>query len=189
MNNEKKMKILIVDDDDIVRETYLQVFRDKGFDAIGATDGVEGIDLATKQKFDVILTGIVMPRLDGFQLISTLRENVDTKDIPVAVISHLGREEDRVRAKEMGVENFIVQGAMTPREVVDKMKGLIVSGSSFLLGFDYFAWDAPSLAQKIDLPNFECPNCRNKMILELFPKTEGKGFDAFFKCPKCDLNL
>jgi len=189
MDELKKFKILVVDDDDIIRETYRQVFQEHGFDATGAKDGVEGIDMATKEKFDIILTGIIMPRMDGFQLISALRENVDTKDIPVAIISHLGREEDRKRSKELGIENFIVQGAMTPREVVDKMKSLIASGSAFQLGFDYSAWDAPALAKKIDLPGFECPNCQNKMILELAPKTDGKGFDAFFKCPKCDLHL
>jgi CheY-like chemotaxis protein len=189
MNDQKKLRILIVDDDDIVRETYLQVFTQHGFETTGAKDGVEGIDLATKESFDVIMTGIIMPRMDGFQLIAALRENVDTKDVPVAIISHLGREEDRQKAKEMGIDHFIVQGSMTPREVVDKLKSLVSSGSSFQLGIDYFAWDAPMLGKKIETPGFECPNCMNKMILELTPKAEGKGFDAFFKCPKCDLHL
>lgn len=189
MAEEKKFKILVVDDDDIIRETYLQVFQERGFEATGAKDGVEGIDLATKNSFDAILTGIIMPRMDGFQLIGALRENVDTKDISIAIISHLGREEDRKRAKEMGIENFIVQGSMTPREVVDRLKSQISSSNSFKIGFDYFGWDAPTLAKKMNLPNFECPACRNKVILELAPKADEKGFDAFFKCPRCDLNL
>lgn len=189
MGDGKTFKILIIDDDDMVRETYLQVFRERGFEAVGAKDGVEGIDLATKNKFDVILTGIIMPRMDGFQLISALRKNIETKDIPVAIISHLGREEDRKRAKELGIEHFIVQGTMAPREIVDNLKSLIVSGNSFQIGFDGFGWDAPALAKKMDLPNLECPNCRNKLILDLFPKPDGKGFDAYLKCPKCDLNL
>ncbi len=189
MNDKQSFKILIVDDDDIIRETYAQVFRDHGFEVTAAKDGVEGLDLATKNKFDVILTGIIMPRMDGFQLISTLRENVETKDIPVAINSHLGREEDRRRASEMGIQNFIVQGSMTPREIVDKLKSLISTGTSFQIGIDCNAWDAPLIAEKYNIPNFECPNCRNKMILEIIPKTEGKGFDAYFKCPECDLNL
>jgi CheY-like chemotaxis protein/predicted RNA-binding Zn-ribbon protein involved in translation (DUF1610 family) len=189
MNEEQSHKILIVDDDDIIRETYVQVFRDHGFDVTSAKDGVEGLDLATKNKFDVILTGIIMPRMDGFQMISALRENVDTKDVPVAINSHLGREEDRQKAQELGIQNFIVQGSMTPREVADKLKSLIASGSSFQIGIDYNAWDAPMIAKKYNLPNFECPNCKNKMIFEITPKAEGRGFDAYFKCPKCDLNL
>jgi CheY-like chemotaxis protein len=189
MDEQIKPKILIADDDDIIRETYLQIFRQHGFEAKGAKDGVEGIDTATKEKFDVILTGIIMPRMDGFQLIAALRQNVDTKNIPVAIISHLGREEDRKKAEEMGISNFIVQGSMSPREVVDKVESQISTSNSFQLGFDYFGWDAPSFSKKMSLQNFECPNCRNKMILELTPKIEGKGFDAFLKCPKCDLNL
>ncbi|MCX6762618.1 MAG: response regulator [Candidatus Moranbacteria bacterium] len=189
MTDEKKFKILIVDDDDIVRETYLQVFSDHGFETIGARDGVEGIDFASKGSFDVIMTGIIMPRMDGFQLISALRENIDTKDVPIVIISHLGREEDRKHAKELGVDNFIVQGSMTPREVVDRIQNLVTASSSYQIGFDSFGWDAPILAKKMDLPGFECPNCQNKMILEITPKIEGKGFDALFRCPKCDLNL
>jgi len=189
MDDEKKYKILVVDDDDIIREAYQQVFQEKGFETAGAKDGVEGIDIATKEKFDVILTGIIMPRMDGFKLVSALRENVDTKDIPIAIISHLGREEDRRNAKEMGIENFIVQGSMTPREVVEKIRNLIASRNSFRIGFDFSAWDAPALAKKTGNPNFECPRCHNKLILDLFPKNDGNGFDAFLKCPKCDLNL
>jgi DNA-binding response OmpR family regulator len=189
MDESMKSKILIVDDDDIIRETYLQIFRQHGFLAEGAKDGVEGIDAATKEKFDVILTGIIMPRMDGFQLISALRENVDTKNIPVSIISHLGREEDRKKAEEMGIVNFIVQGSMSPREVVDKVESQISTSSSFQLGFDYFGWDAPAFSKKMNLHEFECPSCRNKMILELTPKLEGRGFDAVLKCPKCDLNL
>ncbi|MFA6194015.1 MAG: response regulator, partial [Parcubacteria group bacterium] len=164
-------------------------FKEHGFEATGAKDGVEGIDLISKGSFDVIMTGIIMPRMDGFQLISALRENIGTKDVPIAIISHLGREEDRKRAKELGVENFIVQGSMTPREVVDRVKNMIAASSSFQIGFDYFGWGAPELAKKMELPGFACPNCQNKLILKLTPKTEGKGFDASFKCPKCDLNL
>jgi CheY-like chemotaxis protein len=189
MENEKKFRVLIVDDNDIVRETYRQVFQEKGFEAIGAKDGIEGVDLATKSHFDVILTGIIMPRMDGFQLISTLRDNVDTKDVPVAIISHLGREEDRKRALELGIQNFIVQGSMSPREVVDKLRGLIYSENSFQLAFDPNGWDAPALAKKMNLASFKCPHCQNNLVLEITPKPDGNGFDAFLKCPKCDLHL
>jgi DNA-binding response OmpR family regulator len=189
MADENKLKILIVDDDNIVRETYIQVFNGHGFEAIGAKDGIEGIDIASKEKLDVIMTGIIMPRMDGFHLIATLRENIDTKDVPIAIISHLGREEDRKRAKELGIDNFILQGSMTPREVVDRVKNMIAASSSYQIGFDCFGWGAPALAKKMDLPGFECPSCQSKMILELTPKTAGRGFDASFRCPKCDLNL
>ena len=187
MTEEKKPKILIVDDNDVIRETYVQVFKQKGFEVISAVDGVEGVDFATKEMHNVILTGIVMPRMDGFQLIKTLRENVQTKEIPIAILSHLGREEDRKKAQELGIGEFIVQGSVSVNEIVEKIKSLIKSGRSFLLSFDPYAWDAPRLAKTLPNKNFNCPNCGEKLILELTPKAEGGGYNAVLKCPRCDL--
>jgi DNA-binding response OmpR family regulator len=185
--SDKKYKVLVVDDDDIIRETYLQIFKQKDFDVIGAKDGVEGVDLATKEMPDIILTGIIMPRMDGFQLISTLKENVQTKEIPIAIISHLGREEDRKKAQEMGIDNFIVQGSMTPIEIVDKLKSLIAHSTMFKLSVDPYGWDAPRLAKQVGLQGLACPNCQGKLLLELSPKKEGElGFDAILKCTNCD---
>lgn len=186
MNEVKKPKILIVDDDDAIRETYVQVFEQKGFEVIGAVDGVEGIDLATKENPDVILTGIIMPRMDGFQLISTLKENVQTRDIPIAVLSHLGREEDRKKAQELGIYEFIVQGTVSVNEIVEKVRHLIKGGKSFKLSLDPAAWDATRLAKTLPGGNFNCPVCQEKIIIELTSQAEGKGFDAILKCPKCD---
>lgn len=187
--NEKKPKILIVDDNDVVRETYVQVFSQKGFDVISAVDGIEGADFATKEIPDVILTGIVMPRMDGFQLIRTLQENVQTKEIPIAILSHLGREEDRKKAQELGIKEFIVQGTSSVNEIVEKIRSLMKSGESFRLSFDPYAWDAPRLAMTLQSKSFNCPSCQQKMILEVAPKTEGTGYNAVLKCPKCDYSL
>ncbi|MFA5925437.1 MAG: response regulator [Parcubacteria group bacterium] len=184
--SEGTYKILIVDDDDIVRETYVQIFKQKNAEVISAKDGVEGLDFATKDIPDVIMTGIIMPRMDGFQLIKALRENVQTANIPIVILSHLGREEDRKKAEEMGITNFIVQGTMTPNEIVGKVKSLTDAGSSFKLSFDPYAWDAPRLGKLIGNENFSCPSCNEKMILEISEKKEGQGFDGKLRCPKCD---
>lgn len=186
MNDVKKPKILIVDDNDVIRETYAQVFKQKGFEVAQAVDGVEGVDRATKEIPDVIMTGIIMPRMDGFQLIRTLRENVQTRDVPISILSHLGREEDRRKAKELGINEFIVQGTATINEIVEKIRSIIKSGSSYRISFDPYAWDAQRLAKTLAGGNFNCPNCQEKMILEITAKLDGKGYDASLKCPKCD---
>ncbi len=189
MAEEKKPKILIVDDNDVIRETYVQVFKQKGFDVLSAIDGVEGVDFATKEIPNVILTGIIMPRMDGFQLIKTLQENVQTREIPIAIISHLGREEDRKKAQELGINEFIVQGAASVNEIVERIRSLIKDGESFRLSFDPYAWDAPRLAKTLPGKNFSCPGCQEKMILEVIPKAEGNGYSAALKCPKCNYIL
>ncbi len=187
MENGKKLKILIVDDDDIIRDTYVQVFKQKGFDVLEAADGLEGVDVATKENPDVILTGIIMPRMDGFGLIKTLRENVDTKKIPVAILSHLGREEDRKKAREFGISEFMIQGAVTANEIVKRVKNLTHSKpeDSYRISFDSNAWDAPRLAATLSKKSFKCPVCQSLMLLELRPKAEETRFDASFRCPRC----
>jgi CheY-like chemotaxis protein len=181
-------KILIVDDDDIIRETYAQIFKQKGANVITAIDGIEGIDVATKELPDVIMTGIIMPRMDGFQLIHTLEENTQTKEIPIIVLSHLGREEDRKKAQEMGIDNFIVQGSMTPNQIFDHAKSLTKSGGSYKLSFDTYAWDAPRLASTLPNKNFNCPSCQEKIIVEIKPRGKGN-YDAVLKCPHCDYSM
>jgi DNA-binding response OmpR family regulator len=183
---ENNFKVLIVDDDDVIRETYVQIFKQKKAEVISAKDGVEGLDLATKEMPDVIMTGIIMPRMDGFQMIKALRENVQTSDIPIAILSHLGREEDRKKADELGIVNFIVQGSVTPNELVDRIKNLTHASGSFKLSFDPYAWDAPRLAKTLEGKNLSCPNCQEKLIMEVTAKKDGRGFDGFLKCPKCD---
>lgn len=189
MTDAKKPKILIVDDDDVIRETYVQVFKQKGFEVLSGIDGVEGVDFATKEIPDVILTGIIMPRMDGFQLISTLRENVQTREIPIAILSHLGREEDRKKAQELGINEFIVQGTSTVNEIVEKIKSLTRNSGSYKLSFDPYAWDAPRFAKTLENESFNCPSCQEKVVLEVTPKAKEKGYDAILKCPKCDYVL
>src|SRR4030043_773867 len=184
MTEEKKPKILIVDDNDVIRETYAQVFKQKGFDVLSAVDGIEGVDFATKEIPNVILTGIVMPRMDGFQLIKTLQENIQTREIPIAILSHLGREEDRKKAQELGVNEFIIQGSSSINEIVEKIRSLIKDGKSFRLSLDPYVWDAPRLGKPLQNKNSNCPSCQQKVILEIIPKAEGNGYSASLKCPK-----
>ena len=151
------LKILIVDDQLSNVQLLEELLSDAGYKNVTATlNPTEVCALHRQHQYDLILLDLQMPRMDGFKLISALREGIDTKDIPIAIISHLGREKDHARAKKMGVENFIVQGSMTPREVVDKIKNIIAASSSFQIGFDYFGWDAPALAKKMELPGLAC---------------------------------
>jgi CheY-like chemotaxis protein len=187
--SENKFKILIVDDDDVIRETYVQIFRQKGAEVTGAKDGVEGLDFATKDTPDIIMTGIIMPRMDGFQMIQTLRENMQTREVPILILSHLGREEDRKKAEGLGITNFIVQGTMPPNEIFDIAKSLVGMGNSFKISFDPHDWDAPRLLKKLGNGSYSCPNCQEKLVLEITPKKEDKGFDGVLRCPKCDYSL
>lgn len=181
------MKILIIDDSNDLREIYAEIFKASGFEVEEATDGVEGLDKALKIRPDVILTGIIMPRMDGFSMKEMLAKNVATSSIPVFISSHRGREEDRKRAEELGCQGFFVQGLDTPKEVVEKVKA-ISSGDEYKLRIYENEPDALRIAGKLGLKEkLQCQKCGTALIISLRPfnSASENNFYASFVCPKC----
>jgi len=183
-------KILIVDDDETIRTNYVDIFNAENFDVIEAVDGLEGLAKATEENPEVIITGIIMPRMDGFTLIQELKKNVATSSIPVFINSHMGREEDNLRAKDLEVRDFFVQGMVTPKQVVERVKA-VFSPTGYKLKFNVDELDAPKIANDFHFKkDFSCPECSETMTLELEILDIGKHiFSAKFVCPKCGSKL
>ncbi len=126
MADENNKKILIVDDDDFLLGVYAKNFRDEGFEVLTALDGEEAWEIINGGNIpDVVFTGIVMPRMTGFELIAKMQADSNLAKIPVAISSHRGRPEDEKLAKQMAVDDFIVQGLTTPVETVRRVKLLL----------------------------------------------------------------
>lgn len=182
-----KLKILIVDDDESARGMYVEIFANSEFDVVEAKDGVEGLDVATREIPDVIFTGIMMPRMDGFAMMEALKKNLQTNNIPVVISSHMGREEDRQRANVLGARDFIMRGTTTPNQVVKRIKDLFLEGGEYRIEFNAYSLDAQKLARAAGLNNdFQCLDCGEKVIIELKLKNpKERLFEARFVCPKC----
>lgn len=187
-----KVKLLIVDDDTQLREMYAEIFQNANFDVSQAGDGVEGLDKATKELPDVIFTGIIMPRMDGFSMMEALQKTVMTANIPIVISSHMGREEDRVRSEKMGAKDFIVRGNTRPVEVIERINSLFVeAGNEYNLAFDQFEFDAQKLAKDLSLQaSLKCLDCGEKLVLNLkLTNPKERVFEAKFACPKCGLKV
>jgi PleD family two-component response regulator len=186
--SENKLKILLADDDENIRTMYAEIFAKEGFEVEEAVDGLEGLEKATKNTPDIIFTGIIMPRMDGFALIESLKKNVATANIPIFMSSHMGRKEDQDKAREAGVKEFFVVGMIPPRQVVARVRAILKGGSRYLLKFDPKSLDAGKLSSDLNLSdkNFFCPKCGSDMSISLeiidIPKQE---FKAKFVCPSC----
>lgn len=183
-----KPKILIVDDDDATREVYTNVFKQSDYDVLEAHDGVEGLDIATKELPDVVFTGIVMPRMSGFELIEALNKSVVTSKIPVVISSHMGREEDQQKANVLGAKDFIMRDMVTPREAVERIGRLFIQeGEKYRLRVDASAFDAQKLVKEMSFKeNLHCLECDNELVLDLSLKDpKNKLFEAKFICPNC----
>lgn len=182
-------KILVVDDDADTREMYAEVFREDGFEVLTAHDGTEGFDLATRERPDIIFTGIIMPRMDGFQMVENLRKNAGTADIPVMISSHLGRKEDQLKAREIGIDDFIILGFVPPREVVRIAHSRIEGRreTAYRINVEATSGDAEKITRDFNLPPYlKCSEHTNEQLaLELKPdQNQPGGFKARFICPQ-----
>lgn len=184
--NKKDLKVLIVDDDEPIRVTYAEVFAAEGFKVVEAVDGIDGLNKAIAEVPDIILTGIIMPKMDGFALKDALAKNVATANIPVLMSSHMGREEDRKKAIEIGVKEFFVLGMITPKKVVEEIRAMF-SAKKYHLNFSATALDAPKLEADFHFENgFVCDKCSKQRVISLdVSDVSKKEFKARFVCPEC----
>jgi len=182
---DKIINVLFVDDDMNTRSLYADALRAMNFDVSEAKDGLEGLELANKNVPDVIITGIIMPRMDGFQFVEALKKNVVIAQTPVMFFSHLGREEDKERAKELGVKDFLIQGVTTPKDMAERINALFTH-NEYVLGIDTFSFDAARFARDFNVdPDFICSEEKEggRVVLTLRKnKNRDKHFDAEITC-------
>ena len=125
----KNYKILLVEDDTTLAEMYSLKFKTEGFDLSQATDGLTGLELAKKELPDIILLDIMMPRMDGYAVLTELKKDSKTSNIPILMLSNLGQKSDVEKGKVLGAKDYIVKASMTPAQVVEKVKKYLPAGS------------------------------------------------------------
>ena len=118
-------KIAIVDDDPMITDIYQKKFSDQGFDVIVAGSGEQILDTAKKQKIDVILLDLLIPKVDGFEVIKTLRNGNYDQDIKIIVSSNLSDDENQKKAIKLGANGFVIKAQFTPSELVEEIKKII----------------------------------------------------------------
>ncbi len=108
----KRLKVLLVDDSPIARATESALVKALGHSVDEAQDGEEGYVRATSQSYDLILTDVQMPKLDGFSLTRRLKSNAQVSRIPVIILSSLASPEDKRRGLDAGADAYLVKGEL-----------------------------------------------------------------------------
>ncbi|HAO81731.1 MAG TPA: response regulator [Candidatus Veblenbacteria bacterium] len=119
-NIEKK--ILIVEDEPDLLKILADKFSNEGFGVTTAGDGEEGLTAIAKDKPDVILLDIIMPRLDGMSMLKKMRQEPANKDIPVIILTNLADSDAVVSSLEHGVFDYLIKTDWQLAEVVNKVK-------------------------------------------------------------------
>lgn len=129
-NERKKMEegkvILLVDDDLTLREMYDERLKSEGFEIVQASNGEEAIAKAHELKPNVILLDVMMPKINGFDVLKQLKEDPDTKEIPVIILTALIQDVDKSQGKKLGAAEYIVKSETMPGDVIAKIKSVMV---------------------------------------------------------------
>ena len=181
----QKRRILIVDDDELLLGTYASVFRAQDFDVRVAANGEEALGVLRESPLpDILFTGIVMPKMGGFELVEKVRADPRLAKIRVVFSSHRGLLEDKERAEALGVSDFIIQGFTTPQEVVRRMQLLLGLNRKFRISVSPDRFAAKDLVEMLQkLGHTECPSAPGEeIILELEATAESDKFKVRIVC-------
>lgn len=119
------IKILLVEDDVALREIYSARFTAENFDVAVAGDGEEALAKAVKEKPDIIILDIMMPKISGMDVLDILRATPETKNTKIIIMSALSQSSDIEKGKELGADAYLVKSQTTLSDVVLKTKEVL----------------------------------------------------------------
>jgi CheY-like chemotaxis protein/chemotaxis signal transduction protein len=122
---EASINILVVDDSLNTREIEKGILESYGYRVSVAQDGLEAIGKASEFKYDLIITDIEMPNLDGFSLTERLRNNADYKNTPIVIMTSREREEDKRRGIKAGADAYIIKGSFDQTNLLETVRNLV----------------------------------------------------------------
>lgn len=118
-------KLLIIEDDLVLQKALSQYLESENFEVKCAGDGETGIKMATKEKPDLILLDIVLPKKDGYEVLAEVRGNKDTKNIPIILLTNLGSISDVEKALGLGATTYLVKADYKLEEITQKIKEIL----------------------------------------------------------------
>lgn len=117
-----KRTILLVEDDEFLAELYATKLTLEGYKVNLALDGLKGLKLAKEKKPSLILLDILLPKLDGFGVLTELKKDQETKDIPVILLTNLSQRNEVKKGLDLGAIDYLIKAHFMPSEVVAKIK-------------------------------------------------------------------
>jgi DNA-binding response OmpR family regulator len=125
--SEVKPKILFVDDDSFLRKVYDSELSENNYDVVLAVDGQDGLDKARSTDPDLIILDMVMPKRNGFEVLTELQSDPATAHIPVIILSNLGQEADRQKGLDLGAVDYLVKDSTTLGVIMNSIDNILHS--------------------------------------------------------------
>ncbi|KXU94282.1 hybrid sensor histidine kinase/response regulator [Caballeronia megalochromosomata] len=123
-------RVLVVDDSLTVRELERKLLASRGYDVSVAVDGMDGWNAVRGERFDLVITDIDMPRLDGIELVTLIKRDAQLAALPVMIVSYKDRAEDRQRGLDAGADYYLAKGSFHDQALIDAVRDLIGEAKS-----------------------------------------------------------
>jgi DNA-binding response OmpR family regulator len=115
-------KILFIEDEFTLQKAFQELLTKEGYKMISALDGETGLKLAKEEKPDLILLDLILPRIHGLDVLKALKEDQETKNIPIIILTNLEGITDIDKAIELGATTYLVKAQYSLQEVLEKIK-------------------------------------------------------------------
>lgn len=118
-------KILLIEDDKFLRELIIQKLGKEGYDVAEAVEGESGIAKMKEEKPDLVLLDLILPGIDGFEVLSRMKKDSELSPVPVVILSNLGQRDDVQKGIDLGAEDYLIKAHFTPGEIVEKIREVL----------------------------------------------------------------
>lgn len=125
MKKKSPKKILIIEDESMLQDALRDKLSDEGYEVFGSEDANTAFRSIQEDRPDIILTDLVLPGIDGFEILRKLKENNELKDIPVVVLSNLGEKKDVELAMSLGAVDFLIKSEHSLKEVTEHVQKIL----------------------------------------------------------------
>lgn len=115
-------KVAIVEDDIAIAQMYRIKFEAEGYDVETAENGIIGLEMVDDFRPDILLLDLMMPEMNGDEMLARLRKMDWAKDLPVIILTNMGESEAPVTLADLGIDSYIVKAEMTPKQVAELVK-------------------------------------------------------------------
>jgi len=124
--SNKGKKILFIEDESALQTTFGDMLTKQGYEMIKAMDGKTGLELAKKEQPNLILLDLILPKMDGFGVLKGLKEDQETKQIPVIILTNLENTGDVQRALELGAMTYLTKANYSLAEILQKIEKVLL---------------------------------------------------------------
>lgn len=121
-DNNTPKQVLVVEDDQFLRDLIVRKLKEEGIKTLQAIDGEEGLRLAREKKPELILLDLILPGMDGFEVLRQLKADSGASGVPVIILSNLGQQSDIDKGLSLGAKDYLIKAHFTPSEIVEKVK-------------------------------------------------------------------